>query len=110
MNDMNKTIIIKGDECPIKPTDINVDKHFWDAFGNMETEVSANYIVRFCQQMSGDWSPFYKGQIENFYQKFGFKNFEFNRLLSQGYIVLGEDDKYYITKEFVAKCYASSPI
>lgn len=68
----------------IDPSDINTSRHFFGAFGNHETEVSANWIVRFCQQRDNTWSPFTYAEIEKFYK---FTGFTFNRLIKPESIV-----------------------
>jgi len=100
----------------IKPRDINTSNHFWNAFGNMETEVSAWYIVKLCQEKGG-WKPFTKAELD----KISGENFWFNRLspynpnhkpkpLAGSPIYIIEiDDKYHVTALFIAKCYAASP-
>lgn len=102
--------INRGNEGPIKPEHINAEPgvHFWDSFGNQETEISAKWLVKLAQD-NGSWKPFTGSEIEDFYHKTaGYVNFSFNRLLDQGYI-LKEGDTYFYTKEFVGKCYTSSP-
>ena len=106
---MDRTIIKSENDCPIKPSDIDVGRHFWGAFGNCETEISANYIVRLCIQKGG-WIPFTQEEIEELYQRFGYKNFWFNRLLDDNFIILDKDNKYHITKEFSSICYGASPL
>lgn len=106
---MKRTIITSEKDCPIKPSDIDTGKHFWGAFGNSETEVSANYIVRLCLQKGG-WFPFTREEIEELYQRFGYKDFWFNRLTEEKFIILNADNKYYVTKEFVTRCYEASSI
>jgi hypothetical protein len=112
----------------INPSDINTNSHFWDAFGNNETEVSANYIVRFCQER-GHWEPFTLAEIEAFYQRTsGHQGFSFNRLLGGPYqhmtaasfpwgetrqaeaFILKKNGQYVITSEFIERCYNSSPV
>ena len=97
-------------EHPIRPRHIDVDNHFWDAFGHSETEVSARWIVKLCQKRAG-WLPFWPRQIEDIYRDAGFQNFRFNRLLDEdrGFVVLGTDGKYRVTHQFICRCFASSP-
>jgi len=91
----------------VQPEDINTDQHFWDAFGHVETEISAMWIVRFCQERGQSWKPFTYQDIEQFYNNGGHKDFRFNRLLSQGYIQ-EQDGCSIITPAFVERCYRSS--
>jgi len=133
---VSKHIIITN-EFPIQPSDIDVGigkkyKHLFGAFDNSETEVSANYVVRLCQKKGG-WLPFTLEEIEEFYRELGHRDgFRFNRLIEPGqkvlnaaavfggatpqtkpvgggWIVLGDDKKYYITDDFVTRCFQSSP-
>ncbi len=123
--------ITDRDSFEIQPKDINAKGHFWDAFDNVETEVSARYIVRLCQEKGG-WSPFTREEIEKFYQRSGYVNFCFNRLVDPemvplslvrafagcreplvpmggGWVILGEDGKYRVTEDFIRRCHKSSP-
>jgi hypothetical protein len=94
---------------PIKPSHINTERHFSEAFRNLETETSAQWIVRLCQER-GSWQPFSDEEIEAFYRRNGqLDGFTFNNLLRPGWVVKGDDGKYRVTSEFVAVCYASSP-
>jgi hypothetical protein len=101
--------IIDGEsvKCPIQPADIDIGRHFHDAFGHSETEVSAGYLVRLAQ-VKGGWVPFTKEEIEAFYQKSGHHDFWFNRLITDGWIV-ERDGKHFFTVQFVARVYLSSP-
>ena len=113
----------------ITPDDINAKSHFWDAFGHNETEISANWIVRFCQERGKGWDSFTKQDIDSFYQRsWPGKSFGFNRLLggpyqhqtaqsfshgetryAEAYIVEG-NSVYTITEKFVSACHRSSPV
>jgi len=98
--------------CPIMPSMIDATKHLYDAFGHMETEVSAGWIIRLCQKR-GHWGPFTKKEIEDFYhEKHPQEDFWFNGLIEDGFIVSqdGQNDPYEVTFEFVLKCYESSPV
>jgi len=93
----------------IKPNDIDTSKHFFGAFGNMETEISANYIVRFCQER-GNWEPFSYDELNGFCQRVGHKgDFWFNRLGKDGFVEKVTDGLYHITHRFVCRCYEASP-
>jgi len=98
--------------CPITPEMIDATQYFYDAFGHMETEISAGWIVRFCQKR-GHWGPFTRKEINDFYhEKRSHRGeFWFNRLISEGFIASqsGEDGPYEVTFEFVVSCYKSSP-
>lgn len=88
---------------PILPSHINAEEHLFEAFGKMETEISAGWIVRFCQQRGLGWAPFTKAEID----KFSGEDFWFNRL-DDKFVVLS-NGLYHITHEFVARCFLSSP-
>jgi hypothetical protein len=106
----------------ISPKDINAKSHFWEAFGNDETEVSANWIVRYMQE-KGKWVPFTEEEIRDFQNKTCKvdyqREFYFNNLLeheSDGrtikngkWIKQNENGKLEITADFVYRCYNSSP-
>ncbi len=120
------------DSFEIQPKDINADRHLWDAFNNMETELSAGYIVRMCQERGG-WFPFTQEEIEEFYHRSsGHTGFCFNRLVEPemiprslarafaghfsplvpmggGWVVLCADGKYRVTEDFIRRCHKSSP-
>lgn len=93
---------------PIKPSDIKTDNHFWGAFGNSETEVSARYLVSMAQK-NGDWRNFTKDEID----KFSKQDFWFNKLLDDGTnnppIKKNEDGSYSFTHKFITRCFLSSP-
>lgn len=87
---------------------IDIRKHFFDAFGNVETEVSARYIVEFCQLRGQGWIPFTYEQIDEFYQSKGHHDgFWFNRLLKQGHVV-ETDGQYQIWQSFIDRCFRAS--
>ncbi len=96
----------------IAPSDINTQRHFWNAFGHMETETSACWIVRLMQEKGG-WVPFTHAELIAFYTAPGRRpvgeSFHFNGLIQSGYI-LQAGDVYQVTPVFVAKCYSSSPV
>ncbi|HOX95914.1 MAG TPA: hypothetical protein PLI45_00840 [Candidatus Woesebacteria bacterium] len=95
--------------CPIKPEDIDTSMHFFDAFGNSETEASANVLVRFCQERGKGWLPFNKDEIDVFNLKARNRSFfPFNNLLNDEFIV-EQDGQFFFTIQFAARAYASSP-
>lgn len=107
---MSKKVVTDQSTFSIQPKDIDATKHFYDAFGNMEKETSAHYIVKLCQEKGG-WKPFTAEEIEAFYQKAGLHDgFWFNGLDEEGFVVLGKDNLYRVTDEFITRCYKSSPI
>lgn len=110
-------------KTPILPEHIDTSRHLWDSFGHTETEISAGYIIRMCQE-KGSWEPFTYEEIEEFYQQFGYKNFRFNALVEPvterlfdgrrvtfggSFIRKREDGTYEITEKFKEKAFKSSP-
>lgn len=107
----------------IKPGDINANQHLSEAYGHYETEISAGYIIRMCQE-KGSWEPFTQEEIKKFYQKAGHQDgFTFNQLVDRGlgfsimsgnypvgggWIVL-RDGKYHLTTTFIEAAFKSSP-
>ena len=65
---------------PIRPEHIDVTQRFWDAFDSSERELSAWWIVKFCQERGEGWEPFTMTEIEQFYQAHGHQRFHFNGL------------------------------
>ncbi len=125
-------IIVDGESFHIQPDDINAAKHFFCAFGNSETEISAGWIVRFLQKRKQGWAPFTYEEIEAFYSRKRKDGFTFNRLIDPemippdlarafagyhdarvpaggGWIVIDTSDRYWVTEEFVERCHRSSP-
>lgn len=123
---VNENIVTHEDNFAIQPKDIKTSPgvHFFDAFDNNETEVSAKWLVRFAQER-GSWHPFTFDEIEAFYNKGGFKGFWFNRLVeaertrrnpwSEAYYagggwIIKEDGLYFFTDDFIKRCHNSSPM
>ncbi len=126
-------IIGNKENFPIQPDQVDVSRHFFEAFNQRETEISARWIVRFIQQRGEGWKPFSYEELNTFYKKtFPHGNFTFNRLVEPGvkvlncaamfagelpiteltgggWIVKGDDEKYYATGDFVERCFKSSP-
>jgi hypothetical protein len=122
----NDKIVTHESNFPIQPKDIKttLGLHFFDAFDNSETEVSAKWLVRLAQEKGG-WFPFTREEIEAFYNKGGHKGFWFNRLVeaertrrnpwSEAYYdgggwIIKEDDFYFFTDDFIKRCHKSSPV
>ena len=129
---MTNPIITETDSYHIQPKDIDASVHLFNSFDHSETETSAGWIIRFLQERGQGWTPFTYDEINSFYaQKFD-HGFRFNRLIEPemvppslarafaghmdplipkggGWIVKGEDEKYYATQEFIDRCYKSSP-
>ena len=134
LNNMQRSIITAVENFPIKPEHIDASNHMYESFNHMETEVSAGWIVRFMQSRGTGWTPFTFVEINEFYSKvFPDEKFSFNRLVGAemippslvrafaghcdplipaggGWIILGDDKKYYVTDDFVTRCFKSSPV
>jgi len=100
-------------QCPIKPEHIDASRNFMGTiWQNMETEVSANWLVRFAQKRDS-WAPFTRSEIESFYhEQFPGQRFWFNHLTHDDHIKLLEEDgdaTFAFTIEFVAACFMASP-
>ena len=117
-------LVVDVANYPVKPEDINTEtvRHFWDAFGRSETEISARWIVRLSQKLGG-WVPFKLQQIEEFYNEGGYQGFRFNGLVEPETIrdyspgdgigghlrkfgggwMVEKDGMYYVTTEFVER-------
>lgn len=108
----------------IQPKDISIKHHYYDAFDHHESEVSAIWIVQFCQQRGG-WVPFSYQEIEDFYHeksKGKLSGFTFNGLVDwkfindesvkddRGFIVFCKDGLYRVTIDFIARCYHAAPV
>lgn len=126
-------IIMSGEEYPIQPEDIDGSRHFFGAFGNRETEISAGWIIRFLQERNQSWKPFKYEDINTFYSKQYTDGFWFNRLVEAemippnlarafegyrdtpipaggGWVIMDTTGQYYLTDDFITRCYKSSPL
>ncbi len=132
---MNR-IVTHEENYPIQPKDIDGTKHFGRAFDNMETEISARWIIRFLQWRGEGWKPFTHQEIEAFYNRKQQNGFTFNRLIKPetvpislvrglsecvarppekkqvggGWIVVSTENNYFVTEDFIQHCYKSSPM
>ena len=93
----------------VQPNDINASQHFYNAFDNMEREVTARWIVMFCQQRGTGWKPFTLTEIEQFYNDKGHRAFQFNGIVSSEYGIMRLDNLYHIRHSFIGRCYLASP-
>jgi len=104
---------------PITPGHIDGHRHFCDAFGNYETEISAAWIVRFLQERGRGWETFTYAEIDARYrQRFPREHFSFNGLLPRLIECAGDmygradeiqSNTYTVTHRFVAACFKASP-
>lgn len=86
-------VITENEDFPIKPSDINASEYMWDAYGNVETDISAGYIIRLLQE-KGDWLRFTYGELNAYYKKTCtpskggcLGNYTFNRLLGEFHVL-----------------------
>jgi outer membrane receptor protein involved in Fe transport len=101
------TIDIKS---KIKPSDLGIAdiNHLWNAFGQAEAEISARWIVRFCEEKNGDtWDDFTVADLTAFYQeRIGMvESFRFNNLTDRAVRVV--DGRVTLTQFFVVRCLSS---
>lgn len=88
---------------PITPAMIDTTTRFWSTFGNLETEISARYLVQLAQA-KGDWSDFTRAEIDAFAKE----NFHFNRL-DENFITRRGENTFGFTHKFIATCFLSRP-
>lgn len=94
----------------VRPSDINTQVHFWDAFDHSETEISANWVVRFCQDRGDRWEPFTLDEISSWAQENGHKGrFTLNRLPGR-HLQQMCDGRYVIADSFIRACFNSAGI
>jgi hypothetical protein len=89
---------------PIRPSDIDVTRHFWNAFDHCETEISARLICKFMQEHGDEWRPFTLAELSERFKE----RFCLNRLDRRD-ILLKDGDVFQVTPKFVGRCYAASP-
>jgi hypothetical protein len=129
---MSNRIITANENFPIQPRHIGVDRHLFNSFDHYETEISAKWLIRFAQDRDRGWEPFTYKEIDGFYARTIKDGFTFNRLVEAemvppslvrafagyhdpkvprggGWIIKGDDDRYYFTVDFVARCFQSNP-
>ena len=77
----------------ILPENIKTTEHFWNTFGQAETEISARWIVRFLKEerpLQG-WVDFKHDDLQKFYNRSRpGEVFLYNRLLALGCLTLIE--------------------
>jgi hypothetical protein len=93
------------------PKDIDTDNHFWNAFDNWETEISANILVSHAQ-IKNSWDDFTIKNIVRWKHQHGdpeATTFYFNDLITKGWVIDNKDDTYSFTLDFISRCHKSSP-
>lgn len=104
----------QGHRHLIRPEHIETRNHFWEAFGDMETEASANWVVRFCQWRNKGWEPFTEEEVAEHYKKHWTAQtpFSFKRLINNDaydFLVKTDDGRYAVTHQFIVRCFFVSP-
>lgn len=97
--------IIAGNYILPAPSDIDTSEHFWKAFGKIEAEISARYIVRFFKERDDkDWScGFTEHDMDTMYEKAGHGHSFNDNGIYANYCVR-RNGRYYVTEEFVRRC------
>jgi len=65
---MSQPQIVEDRDYPIKPEDIDATRHFFEVFDHTETEISARWVVRLCQEKE-HWGPFTEAELTAFYHR-----------------------------------------
>ncbi len=115
---------IAAENYPVRPSDINTQKYFWDALGNSALEEAARLVIGFYQTI-GSWQPFTREEFLAFcyargcdspsaHQDPATETLAFACLLgSRGREEIGwiieKDGRYHPTEELILRCYAASP-
>jgi hypothetical protein len=98
----------------ILPEMIDLSEELRNTFGQLEQELAAVAVVRFCQ-ITGVWQVLSKEQIRRtFFSNNpvrGFQNFEryFDLLVDRGHLELRPDSLYQVSDIFVRRCFAGHP-
>lgn len=96
----------------IRPSDIIADtrQHLMGALGNVETEISALWLIRYAQEKEAEgqlWPIFTKAALDERHQaKFPGQDFRFNRLIRDGWIEEVGDNAYAFTDRFIEHLHA----
>ena len=107
---------------PIRPSNIDVSRGIWDAFGNRETEDQARLVVLFQQSIEGDhWTEFEQRELERFaVDRFDHDSYNagfiMSNLVKRGLLtiwpnpieVLGPD-RYIPTHKLISRTFAACP-
>jgi len=97
------------EDYPIQPQDIDASRHFFDAFDNMETEISAGWIIRFMQQRGTGWQPFTQDEIDVHYNRKFSGHFPFNRLVEAESVLARPAEEFGRVLEHVSICRNTNP-
>ena len=84
-----------------QPNDFRTNRRYFGTFDNYETEMSALWLVRFCQHQ-GSWDPFKMADLQAFYGEKVSDQFTFNKLLDDASVVELNDGIVTIQLGFIA--------
>lgn len=112
------SIDITSPDYPLQPQHISIDTGFWwGAFGNIETEISAQWIIRFLQQRGEGWKPFRHSDLEAFYTPQD--GFLYNNLITEGFVqpernaegtpLVSPQCLMSVTHKFIVRCFLVAP-
>ncbi len=91
------------------PSDIDVTKQLMGVFDNSLRDISAWWIIKFCQDRGKGWEPFPLEELEAYCLTFNHHPFHLHGLNWQGFLVRVSEDQWEVTTEFVLRCYRESP-
>ena len=95
---------------PLQPHHIDTTRDQWEGFKNQATSYSALWLVMFFQQeREGRWRPFTLKEINCFYVSDIRNNLFTFSLFGLAEILKEEKEVWYITHEFIARCFRASP-
>ena len=105
------SVVIELSNYPISPDQIDVTEDFLGVFGRCASETAAVYIIRLCQKNKG-WQPFTLGDLKRI------KMDRTDKLLVptgvwclvQGEFIVHKKRRYYLTEEFIQRCYNNFPV
>jgi hypothetical protein len=109
-------LILRGSDTPIRPRDIESDLVLANTFGKRESEVTAYWVVRYCQSRRS-WTPFNFDKLVRFCtahdQRFT-RIYEYllegvSELVVGGFLCL-EQKVVTVTTGFIARCYGAAPV
>jgi len=93
-------------QITIRPDAIPVDVHYFKAFGSIEREVCARWIIKFCRDR-GYFGPFHYNEFDAWGQKNGRVGSDlWLNKLGEGKepYLLKKDGKLHITLNFIFRC------
>lgn len=91
----------------IRPDDIKINKDS-EAIASEPIDLTTTCIIQMCQQ-EGKWQPFSRHDLQIIFPSFDYSDTWLDELVSQNLIIIGDDNLYHITREFIQKCFKKSP-